>query len=76
MRVAQITISGGIDLEMRALDWLYGTWLPTSGCVPDNQPGFEAWIGRPFAHGFEHFELNIQIPIKTELPNQRHRLRM
>jgi AraC family transcriptional regulator len=43
---------------------LYGTWLPGSGYVPDDQPGFEAWIGRPFAHGTEYFEIDAQLPIK------------
>lgn len=64
MTVAQVEIRGGIDLELRALQWLYGTWLPGSRYVPDDQPGFEAWIGRPFAHGTEHFELDAQLPIK------------
>ncbi len=64
MRIAEVQMSGGIDLEIRALDWLYRTWLPTSGYVPDDQPGFEAWAGRPFAHGFEHFELSLQLPIR------------
>ena len=64
MRVAQVEVRGPIDLEMRALDWLYGTWLPGSGYVPTDQPCFEAWIGRPFAHGFEHFELFAQIPVE------------
>jgi AraC family transcriptional regulator len=63
MIVAQVEVRGGIDLELRALQWLYGTWLPRSGHVPDDQPGFEAWIGRPFAHGTEHFELYAQLPI-------------
>ena len=49
MVVAQLEIRGGLDLEMRALKWLYGSWLPRSGYVPDDQPCFEAWIGRPFA---------------------------
>jgi AraC family transcriptional regulator len=63
MTVAQVEIRGGIDLELRALQWLYGTWLPRSGYVPADHPGFEAWIGRPFAHGTEHFELYAQLPI-------------
>ena len=54
---------GPIDLEMRALDWLLGTWLPGSGFVPSEQPCFEAWIGRPFAHGYEHFELHAHLPL-------------
>jgi len=64
MVVAQIEIRGGIDLELRALQWAFGTWLPRSGYVPDDQPCFEAWIGRPFAHGTEHFELHAQLPVR------------
>jgi len=64
MTVAQVEVRGGIDLELRALQWVYGTWLPRSRYLPDDQPGFEAWIGRPFAHGTEHFELYAQLPIK------------
>lgn len=63
LTVAQVEIRGGIDLELRALQWLYGTWLPRSGYGAADQPCFEAWIGRPFAHGLEHFELQIQLPI-------------
>lgn len=64
MIVAQVEVRGGIDLELRALQWLYGTWLPKSGYVPDDQPAFEAWIGRPFSHGMEHFELYAQLPVR------------
>ena len=62
--VAEIEIRGGIDLEMRALGWLFGTWLPASGYVPSEQPCFEAWIGRPFAHGTARFELRLQLPVE------------
>jgi len=64
MRVAEVWIDGGIDLEMRLLDWLYGTWLASSGLVPDDQPCFEVWAGRPFAHGLERFELAIHLPVR------------
>lgn len=64
MIVAQVEVRGGIDLELRALQWLYGTWLPRSGYVPDDHPCFEAWIGRPFAHGTEYFELHAQLPVR------------
>lgn len=63
MTVVQLDIAGDLDLEMRALDWLYRTWLPTSGYAPDHQPGFEAWKGEPFAHGTSHFEIAVQLPI-------------
>ena len=64
MTVAQVAIRGGLDLELRALQWLYGSWLPRSGYVPDDHPCFEAWIGRPFAQGTEYFELLAQLPIR------------
>ncbi len=64
MRVAEVVVSGGIELEMRAIDWLYKTWLPRSGFVPDDQPAFEAWIGRPFAHGLTHLEIACQLPVR------------
>jgi AraC family transcriptional regulator len=62
--VAEVMIRGPIDLEMRAIDWLYSTWLPQSGYEPDDQPSFEAWDGLPFAHGYEHFELAVQLPVR------------
>jgi len=68
MTVAQVELRGGLDLELRALYWLYGAWLPRSGYVPDDQPGFEAWIGRPFSHGMEHFEIYAQLPITRGRP--------
>jgi AraC family transcriptional regulator len=64
MTVAQVEMRGGLDLELRALRWLFGAWLPRSGLVPDDHPSFEAWIGRPFAHGMEYFELHVQLPIR------------
>lgn len=64
MRVAQVELKGAVDLELRCLDWLYTTWLPSSGYVPDDQPGFEAFLGRPFAHGGGRFELHAQLPVR------------
>jgi len=61
--VAEVEVKGSIEAELRALDWLYRTWLPSSGYAPAHQPGFEAWNGRPFAHGMEHFELRVQLPV-------------
>ena len=64
MTVAEVDMSGDIDLELRLFQWLYGSWLPTSKYVPADHPCFEAWKGRPFAHGDQHFELCIQLPIR------------
>lgn len=61
--IAEVEIKGTIEAELRALQWLYLTWLPSSGYAPAHQPAFEAWNGRPFAHGMEHFELRAQLPV-------------
>lgn len=61
--IAEVEIKGTIEVELRALHWLYLTWLPSSGYAPAHQPAFEAWNGRPFAHGLEHFELRAQLPV-------------
>ena len=66
MRVAEIEVRGAIDLEQRVIDYLFGTWLPRSRWFPAPFPAFEAWIGRPFAHGNEHFELYVQLPVTDE----------
>lgn len=63
LTVAELDLDGPIDLEGRALDWLFSTWLPTSGYVPDAQPCFEAWHGRPFGDGMARFRLRVQLPV-------------
>jgi AraC family transcriptional regulator len=63
MTVAEVEIKGSIELEMRAIDWMYTTWLPHSGHAPANQPAFEVWNGKPFAHGMEYFELWMHLPV-------------
>ena len=65
MSIACLPVRGDISLEQRALDWLFGTWLPASGRVPADQPVFEAWVGRPFAFGTAHFELDLHLPLRS-----------
>jgi len=50
-------------LSCGAFDWLYLTWLPSSGYASAHQPAFEAFVGRLFAQGTEHFELRVRLPI-------------
>jgi AraC family transcriptional regulator len=78
MRVAEVEVRGDLWLEISALRFLYGSWLPHSGCEPDDHPCFEAWFGRPFAHGLEHFELRVQLPVvrgggRTRASRSHHR---
>jgi AraC family transcriptional regulator len=63
MKVAQIAVCGDVQLELRAIDWFFCTWLPSSAFVPADQPNFEAFRGLPFSHGDEYFDLDAQFPI-------------
>lgn len=65
MLVAEVEIEGDVALELRALDWLFGTWLPQSGRLPANQPCFEAFRGRPFDSGQVHFALAVHLPLQA-----------
>lgn len=65
MLVAEVEMEGDIELEIRLMRWLYGSWLPRSKYVPADQPCFEVFLGKPFEHGLEHFELKIHLPIKS-----------
>ena len=60
---AEIDIRGSVEVELRALEWFFDVWLPGSGYAPAHQPMFEAFNGRPFAHGLEYFELRAQLPL-------------
>ncbi len=63
MTVAEVDVRGSLELEQRAIDWMFETWLPTSDWLPANYPGFEFWNGRPYAHGDTYFELRLQLPV-------------
>lgn len=63
MTVASVTIGGPEALELAALRWLYGTWLPRSGYAPADLPCFEACHGHPYAHGTDDVELDIWLPV-------------
>lgn len=62
--VAEVELRGDLALELSALQGLYGSWLPRSGHLPDDHPGFEAWIGHPLAQSAEHLALHLQLPVK------------
>ncbi len=64
MRVAELPVRGDLHLELRALEWLFDRWLPTSGYVPAALPCFEAWVGPPLAHGLAHFEIDAWLPVE------------
>jgi AraC-like DNA-binding protein len=63
MTVAEVDVRGPIDQEVRALGWLYRSWLPCSGFVPDNMPCFEAWHAAPYAGPDGEVHLRVQLAV-------------
>ena len=61
MLVAEVEMFGGLISSFACSGSM--ALAASQRLCADDQPGFEAWIGRPFAHGMELFELKIQLPI-------------
>jgi AraC family transcriptional regulator len=64
MRVAEVIVRGDLALEARAIDWHYKSWPPKSGYVTDDQAAFDAWIGKPFAHGNDCLAIAAHLPVR------------
>lgn len=64
MRIAEVAMAGDVEMELRAIDWLYRTWLPRSGYLPAELPGMEAWDGAPAAEADGTFRLRIVLPLQ------------
>jgi AraC family transcriptional regulator len=47
-----------------AWDWVYGTWLPQSGFVPDERPCFELYPPESLAHPEGKIAVDICVPVK------------
>jgi len=47
-----------------AWDWVYGTWLPQSGFVPDDRPCFELYPPESLAHPEGKIIVDICVPVK------------
>ena len=54
------------DKEYQAAwDWVFGTWLPGSGYLPDDRPCFEMYLNDPNTHPEGKAIVDICIPVKT-----------
>jgi AraC family transcriptional regulator len=57
--------SGSGDVFKEAYDYMYGTWLPKSGCQPDDAPAYERYIGEPGGTPAKpRFVFDLCIPVK------------
>lgn len=48
----------------QAWDWVYGTWLPQSGFVPDDRPCFELYPPESMTHPEGKTVVDICVPVK------------
>jgi AraC family transcriptional regulator len=47
-----------------AWDWVYGTWLPQSGFVPDDRLCFELYPPESITHPESKISVDICVPVK------------
>jgi AraC family transcriptional regulator len=47
-----------------AWNWLMGTWLPSSGCQPDDRPCFEMYLNDPKTHPAHKHIVEIWEPVR------------
>ena len=62
MLAATVAIVGDVQLELRAIDWLYRTWLPLSGYLP-GAPAMEVWDGDPVPDADGRYRLRVTLPL-------------
>jgi AraC family transcriptional regulator len=56
---------GGPEIFKAAYDYMYGEWLPKSGCQPDDAPAFESYIGEPEGTPKKKgFVFDLYVPVK------------
>ncbi|MEW6182975.1 MAG: AraC family transcriptional regulator [Bacillota bacterium] len=60
--LARFELAG--DEFQEAWNWVYGTWLPSSGYIPDDRPCFELYHGDCNSNPNGKFILDICVPVK------------
>ncbi len=63
LRWATVPMCGPTSLEQRALDYLFGTWLPTSDLEPAQEPMAEWYRRSPLELGWQTFDLTVALPV-------------
>lgn len=61
---AVLACQGDLATVAQGWDYLYKSWLPTSGYVPRHHPAVEEFLKGPEQIGWEQFDLLLKIPIE------------
>lgn len=62
-RFAVVRSAGDMHKEDRAWQYLFHSWLPTSGYRPTNDPGMEVYRRTPLDLGWKTFDLDCALPV-------------
>jgi AraC family transcriptional regulator len=63
---AKLTYTGPYADMKDAYRWLYGVWLPNSGCEISERPGFEAYLNSPVDTKPEQLRTDIFLPVEVQ----------
>jgi len=63
---AFVRCTGDLHAADRAIQYLFGWWLPRSGWLPADVPGAEIFRKVPEEIGWETFDLELMVPIEPE----------
>ena len=64
-KYAVATVSGNFNLVATATHYLFNNWLINSSFEPDHQPGLEIFLDKENICNWNHFDLELCIPIKN-----------
>jgi AraC family transcriptional regulator len=64
-KYAVTSVSGDFNLAATATNYLFNNWLINSSFEPDHQPGLEIFLDKENICNWNHFDLELCIPIKS-----------
>ena len=67
-KYAVTTVSGNLNMVATATYYLFNNWLINSSYEPDHQPGLEIFLDKENICNWNHFDLELCLPIKNIKP--------
>lgn len=64
-KYAVTRVSGNLNLVATGIHYLFNHWLINSSYEPEHQPGLEIFLDKENVSNWNHFELELCIPVKT-----------